>query len=82
MRGVGGQVRPGQSDQDSFAIDRILSKNSRGHSEFADLGWADDAGLAVGPIESPRLGLSIAGAQGQTFDVACWAFAPAGAWVA
>src|ERR1700691_4821744 len=71
MGGIGGQVGPIKSNQDGFAIDCVLGKElTVSVRELADLGWIQNADLAVVPIESPLVRLGIVNTQGQTFDVA------------
>ena len=71
--GIGGQVGPIKSNEDSLAIDGVLGeKLTVSILELADLRWIEDANFAVGPIESPLVGLRIVHAQGQAFDVAGW----------
>src|SRR5579864_2708433 len=70
MRRARGRVRPDKSNQDGFAINRVLGeKLTPSILEFADLGWVKDAILAIGPIESPLVGLRVVQTQRQTFDV-------------
>ena len=60
MGRIRSQVGPNESNQDGFAINRILGeKLTASISEFADLGRVRDAILAVGPIEPPLVGLQI-----------------------
>ena len=60
MGHIRGHVRPNKSNKDSFAIHCILSEElAASILEFADLGWIQDAILAVGPIEAPLVGLGI-----------------------
>jgi len=54
VRGAGVHVRPDKSNQNGFAVDRILGeKRAASVFEFANLGWVHDADLAVSPIEPP-----------------------------
>ena len=71
VRRTRGHVRPNKSNQDNFAVNRILGeKLAASILEFADLGWIQDAILAVGPIEPPLVGLRIVQPESQAFDVA------------
>ena len=68
-RGV--HVSPLEADQDGFTVDGVLGeKFATAVFEFADLGWVQDANLAIGPIEPPLVRLRIVRTQSQTFDVA------------
>ena len=73
MRHIRGRVRPIKSNKDGFAVDCVLGdKLAVPVLELSDLRWVKDANLAVGPIESPLVGLGTVHAQSQTFDVAGW----------
>ena len=64
-------VRPGITNQDGLAIDRVLGeKFPASILEFANLRRVNDAILAVGPIKSPLVRLRIVRTQRQPFDVA------------
>jgi hypothetical protein len=68
---VRGGVRPNKSNKDSFALPCVLGlKLAAPILELADLGRVHSAVLAVGPIESPLVGLGILQTEGQTFNMA------------
>src|SRR5580692_7684348 len=70
VRRAGGGIRPKKSNQDHFAINRILSVElAASILEFADLRRVQNANLAVGPIQPPLVGLRIVQPHGQTFDM-------------
>src|SRR6266404_7296092 len=57
---VRGGVRPNKSNQDNFALPCVLGvKLTASILELADLRRVNSAVLAVGPIESPLVGLGI-----------------------
>src|SRR5579864_1427273 len=69
MGRIRGHVRPSISNKDGLAIDGILGKKlAASILESSDLGWVQDASLAIGPIEPPLVGLRVIGAHGQTFE--------------
>ena len=77
MCGVRRDVRPNVSNQDRPVIQSVLAeKLAASILEFADRGWqAQNAGLAVCPIQAPLMSFRIVQAQGEAFDVATWTFA-------
>jgi hypothetical protein len=70
MRSVRGHVRPHKPNQDDFAVNRVLGvKLTPAILEFPDLRRIQNAVLAIGPGQSPLMGLWIVRAQRQTFNV-------------
>src|SRR5215472_37748 len=73
MGRLGVQICPLISNQDGFAIDRILSdEHTAPIFEFADLRRVEDSRFASRPVEPPLVRFWVVQADDEAFDVCIW----------